>query len=76
MPRYTFERSSIFVEQFTVDAATEAEALELVRDGGPQVQISDAAWSDWYDEEYSLEDIEDEVVTFLKSKDTVCATSS
>lgn len=69
MPKYTFTRSSIFVELFTVDAATEEEALDLVRDGGPTVKISEAIWQDWYDEEYSLDDVEDELVTFLHSKE-------
>lgn len=66
MPKYTFERTSLFVEQFTVDADTEEQALELVRDGGPTVKISEAAWQDWYDEEYSFVEVEDELVTFLK----------
>jgi hypothetical protein len=70
MTRYTFTRSSIFEEYFTVEAATEAEALELVQDGAPSVEInSNNYWRDWYDEEYTLNSIEDEVVRFLNSKE-------
>lgn len=70
MPKYTFTRSSVFEEYFTVEAASEAEALELVQDGAPSVEInSNNYWRDWYDEEYTLNSIEDEVVRFLNSKE-------
>ena len=69
MPKYTFTRCSVFEEYFTVEAASEEEALELVQDGAPGVEIgSDKYWRDWYDEEYTLEDVEDELVRFVRSK--------
>jgi len=70
MNRYTFVRSSVFEETFTVEAESEAEALELVQDDDPRVEISDLkGWIDWHDEEYSLETVEDDVVRFLNSKE-------
>jgi len=75
MPKYTFERTSLVTETFTVIADDEDQALDLVRDGAPCVEISPMQWQDWYDEEYSLDSVEDELVTFLNSKDPVCAIS-
>jgi hypothetical protein len=70
MNRYTFVRSSVFEETFTVEAESEAEALDLVQDGAPSVEIKDhKEWVDWYDDEYSLETVEDDVVRFLNSKE-------
>jgi tagatose-1,6-bisphosphate aldolase non-catalytic subunit AgaZ/GatZ len=68
MPKYIFERTSLVTETFTVIADSEDEALDLVRDGGPTVKVGPMVWSDWYDEEYSLDSVEDELVTFLQSK--------
>jgi hypothetical protein len=69
MPKYIFERTSLVTETFTVTADSEDEALDLVRDGAPQVEVSPMQWQDWHDEEYSLDSVEDELVTFLKSKE-------
>jgi tagatose-1,6-bisphosphate aldolase non-catalytic subunit AgaZ/GatZ len=69
MPKYIFERTSLVTETFTVTADSEDGALDLVRDGGPTVTVGPMVWSDWYDEEYSLDSVEDELVTFLTSKD-------
>lgn len=67
MPKYTFSRRSIVMETFTVTADSEAEALDLVMDGAPGVEIDDyKEWIDWYDDHYQLDDVEDELVTFLK----------
>jgi hypothetical protein len=70
MPKYTFTRSSVFEEAFTVTAESQAEALALVTDGAPGVEIIRKDWIDWYDDEYSLEQVEEELVTFLRSKET------
>ena len=75
MPKYIFERTSLCTETFTVIADSEDEALDLVRDGGPTVEVGPMVWSDWYDEEYSLDSVEDELVTFLQSKVKECAIS-
>lgn len=70
MNKYTFVRSSIVSETFVVHAASEDEALDMVQDGHPSVEILDfKEWVDWYDEEYTLTSVQDEVVQFIKSKE-------
>lgn len=69
MPKYTYTRSSIVEESFTVEAGSQEEALELVMDEGKGVTIAQRGWIDWADDEYTLEDVEDEVVTFIRSKE-------
>jgi len=70
MNKYTFVRSSIFEERFTVEAASEQEALEMVQDGDPRVeQVGPAEWVDWHDDNFDLESVEDDVVQFIKSKE-------
>lgn len=69
MPKYTYTRSSVFEEVFTVTAESEEEARNLVSDGAPGITIEQRGWIDWYDEEYTLEETEDEVVTFIRSKE-------
>lgn len=70
MPKYIYSRSSVFEEVFTVTAQSEAEALDLVSDGAPSITIEQRGWVGWADEEYTLEETEDEVVTFLHSKES------
>lgn len=70
MPKYIYTRSSVFEEVFTVTAQSEAEALAMVSDGAPSITIEQRGWKDWYDEEYTLEEVEDDVVTFLHSKES------
>lgn len=67
MPKYTFERNSIVSEAFMVEAASEQEALELVQDGQCETQIVE--FIDWASDEYELMSVEDELVTFLNSKE-------
>ncbi len=71
MPKYVFSRTSLATETFTVVADSEEDALDLVRDSAPAVTIGPLVWEDWYDDEYSLDQVEDELVTFLQSKETV-----
>ena len=68
MPRYTFSRNSIVREFFEVQAANEAEALSMVQIGDPRVQITKGEWIDWAEDDYQLEDVEDELVTFTKGE--------
>jgi hypothetical protein len=69
MNRYTFTRTSLFEETFVVEANSEEEARELVQDGGPEVSCTFQEWIDWYDDEYSLERVDDELVEFVNSKE-------
>lgn len=70
MPRYIYSHRSIVDEYFAVEAPSEDHARGLVSDGAPGVKMILTDWIDWYDDEYTLEEVEDEVVTFLHSKET------
>ena len=74
MPKYTFSRLSIVDEHFIVDAATEAEALEMVQDGACETLFTE--WIDWHSDDYELVDVEDELVTFLKEGAERCGITS
>jgi len=63
-----FSRRSIVEEWFTVQAKTEQEALDMVRDGHDSVVVEQGEWIDWADHQYHLEDVEDELVTFTKGE--------
>ena len=69
MPKYTFWRNSIVAEEWTVEAASEEAALEKVQNGEVEGQIVE--FIDWASDEYVLDRVEDELVTFLNSKETV-----
>ena len=68
MPKYTFWRNSIVAEEWTVEAATKEEALEKVQNG--EVVGDIVEFIDWASDEYVLDRVEDELVTFLNSKET------
>jgi hypothetical protein len=68
MPRYTFVRRSIVEEIFTVSAPYEHTAHDMVSDGHPAVEINTGEWVDWAEDNYHLESVEDELVTFIKGE--------
>ena len=69
MPRFVFSRASIVDEIFTVDAEDLETAQQMVYDGDPKVDIKQGEWIDWYHEEYTLESEEDDLVSFIRSKE-------
>jgi hypothetical protein len=69
MPRFVFSRASIVDEIFTVDAEDLETAQQMVYDGAPGVKIQQGEWIDWYHDEYTLESEEDDLVSFIKSKE-------
>lgn len=69
MPRFVFSRASIIDELFIVEAPDLDTAQQQVWDGGPDVKIQKGDWIDWYHEEYTLEREEDDLVTFIRSKE-------
>jgi len=69
MPKFTFSRRAIYDEIYVVTAKTEEEAVEQLENGDHNPERT--AFDDWYDDSYSLDDVEDELVTFLQSKETV-----
>ena len=69
MPKYTFWRNAIITETYEVTAATEEEAREKLFNGECDPITSD--WVDWDTRDFQLDLIEDELVTFLQSKETI-----
>jgi hypothetical protein len=67
MPKYTFWRNAIVAETYIFEAASEEEAREMLNDG--LVEVHSEEWVDWATGSYELEHIEDELVTFLQSKE-------
>lgn len=69
MPKYTFWRNAIITETYEVTAATEEEAQEKLFNGECDPITSD--WQDWATGGFELEFVEDELVTFIQSKEIV-----
>jgi hypothetical protein len=69
MPKYTFWRNSIVAEEWTVEAGSEEEALERVQNGEVTGEIVE--FIDWASDEYVLDRVEDELVTFINSKEMI-----
>jgi hypothetical protein len=56
MKKFTFWRNSIVAETFVVEAETEEEAREIVRDApGPVCE----EWIDWLSDDFELEGVEE-----------------
>ena len=69
MPKYTFWRNAIVAETYEVTAATEEEAREKLFNG--ECDPVNTEWVDWATSTFEVEDVEDELVTFLQSKETI-----
>ncbi len=69
MPKYTFWRNAIIAELYEVVATSEEEARTKLFNG--ECDPINTEWVDWHDSNFELEDVEDELVTFLNSKETV-----
>ena len=69
MPKYTFWRNAIIAEVYEVTAASEKEAREKLYNG--EVDPANTEWVDWHGNDFELEYVEDELVTFLQSKEVV-----
>jgi phosphoribosyl-ATP pyrophosphohydrolase len=69
MPKYTFWRNAIIAETYEVVATSEEEARTKLFNG--ECDPINTEWVDWHDSNFELEDVEDELVTFLNSKETV-----
>jgi hypothetical protein len=68
MPKYTFWRNAIIAETYEVEAASEEAAREKLFNG--ECDPVNTEWIDWHDRDFELEYVEDELVTFLQSKET------
>jgi len=69
MPKYTFWRNAIIAETYEVVAESEEAAREKLFNG--ECDPIGTEWVDWHDDSFELEHVEDELVTFLNSKETV-----
>ncbi len=69
MPKYTFWRNAIIAETYEVVAESEEAAREMLFNG--ECDPISTEWVDWHDHSFELEHVEDELVTFLNSKETV-----
>ncbi len=69
MPKYTMWRNAIICEVYEVTAASEEEAREKLFNG--ECDPIHTEWVDWATDSFELEDVEDELVTFINSKETV-----
>ena len=69
MPKYTFWRNAIIAEVYEVTAASEQEAREKLFNG--EADPTNTEWVDWASDSFELEYVEDELVTFLQSKEVV-----
>ena len=68
MPKYTMWRNAIITEVYEVTAASEEQAREKLFNG--ECDPVNTEWVDWATGGYELEEVEDELVTFLQSKET------
>jgi hypothetical protein len=72
MPKYTYWRNAIVCEVYEVEAENEDKALEQLMDGCHEPIHTE--WVDWAPQGgYEFESVEDELVTFLNSKEKVPA---
>ena len=55
MPKYTFTRSAIVQETYVIQAETEAEAWDIIRDN-PDQPVVDSEFLDWYTDYFVCED--------------------
>ncbi len=55
MKRYTFWRNCIVAETFEVEAESEEEARELVRDA----DVKSEEWIDWLSDDFELDSVEE-----------------
>jgi hypothetical protein len=67
MPKYTFWRNAIVAETYIVEAKNEEAARQQLWDG--EVEVFSEEFIDWATSDFQLEDVEDELVTFLQSKE-------
>jgi len=55
MRKYTFTRSAIVQETYCVEAETEQEAYDIIRES-PDQPVVDSEFLDWYTDDFVCED--------------------
>lgn len=69
MPKYTMWRNAIISEIYEVTAASEEEARQKLYDG--ECDPVTTEWVDWATDNFEVDFVEDDLVTFLNSKEPV-----
>jgi hypothetical protein len=57
MKKYTFTRSAIVQETYVIEAETEQEAYDIIRDN-PDQPVVGSEFLDWYTDDFVMEDVE------------------
>ena len=65
MPKFTFTRSAIVQETYFVEAETEQEAYDIIRES-PDQPVVDSEFLDWYTDDFVMEDVEDTPLTSIQ----------
>ena len=60
MKKFIFTRSAIIEETYAVEAETEVEASDIIRNT-PDVEIVDTEFLDYYTDDFVLEDVKENV---------------
>ena len=55
MKKYTFTRSAIIEETYFIEAETEAEAFDIIRNS-PDQPVVNTEFLDWYTDDFVCED--------------------
>lgn len=56
--KFSFYKKALYYETWTVEADSEAEAREILEDGGGDMDFKDLEYYEDYDYDYTLEDRE------------------
>lgn len=54
MKRFIFSRSAIILESYSIEAETEAEAYDIIRES-PDPELVDTEFLDWYTDDFVLD---------------------
>ena len=65
MPKYTFTRSAIVQETYVIEAETEQEAYDIIRES-PDQPVVDSEFLDWFTDDFVLENVEDTPLTSIQ----------
>lgn len=65
MKKYTFTRSAIIEETYVIEAETEDEAFDIIRES-PDQPVVESEFLDWYTDDFVLENVEDTPLTSIQ----------
>ena len=65
MPKFTFTRSAIIEETYVIEAESEQEAFDIIRES-PDQPVVDSEFLDWYTDDFVLDEVEDTPLTSIQ----------